>query len=770
MGTTQRHPLERCFLPLDQRTPPGPCFFRVIGRDAQGVTERHLTKFQQMASSGGLCLQDGLDNPSEPEISRFYQVVGESWAAPGLPLAERHMTMWLGQLRPEQRKALAAALMGVVELLRSQGTNETVVRNAYIKFMCWFRDPLGHLLTGIGRAMPPCVLFQGEISKYEMLLLHLLHRAGCDVVYVNFRSEEPYQKADRGGRFSELIRGELLTPPPASSAGGPAPKPGRNPPPAPSPARPPSPAGPPPWAGMEDTISLNGWAEGQAVWETVLLPNAKRTRGGSQKIHSLFAACFGADERGEYRNRLFRLKRALDGAGGKWLLLDQKPPAPTAAETAPFQSVDKSQSRSAVTAGLAARLTPACGRVQALLAQRAFALVMERLPEQDPVRVYNYGVRLACWIRRYTELLFEGYRPERQPVLLCYGPQAASGAALLWAMAQTGADVLYFSPDLDQRRVFADLFLPPVWTEVLFDNSLPAEPFPQREEKLRAGTTAYRASKELDRLLYSDTGMFRDRQFARSQPVTLKTTYDEVGQLWKEEAQFRPSFRTESGVVYVPNLFSKISGVDKGDLELYWDRIRAMVGENTYLADKVPFLQVNGPSMSTAQAAAFLHGGRLDPKALKESRFYRYDYMPDDTQDYILEKIQALIDYDLILDGGPDLPSSMLSVLMNLDKELLRLIQNFDFTREIPKFLIVDVTETMFTLEECILLAFLNLVGFDIAVFTPTGYRNLEKHLRPDSYDTLIAGEFRFDLTVPDLRARRKAGGDWFNRLFGLNR
>ena len=63
----------------------------------------------------------------------------------------------------------------------------------------------------------------------------------------------------------------------------------------------------------------------------------------------------------------------------------------------------------------------------------------------------------------------------------------------------------------------------------------------------------------------------------------------------------------------------------------------------------------------------------------------------------------------------------MLSVLMNLDKELLRLLQNFDFTKSIPKFLVVDVTEKMFTLEECILLAFLNLVGFDIAIFTPTG-------------------------------------------------
>ena len=115
--------------------------------------------------------------------------------------------------------------------------------------------------------------------------------------------------------------------------------------------------------------------------------------------------------------------------------------------------------------------------------------------------------------------------------------------------------------------------------------------------------------------------------------------------------------------------------------------------------------------------------------------------------------------------------ATMLSVLTNLDKELLRLLQNFDFTRTIPKFLVVDVTETLFSLEECILLAFLNLVGFDIAVFTPTGYRNLESHLRPDSFDTLTAGEFLFDLTVPDLRSRRAGeSGGWLGRLFGAGR
>lgn len=512
---------------------------------------------------------------------------------------------------------------------------------------------------------------------------------------------------------------------------------------------------------------VNRWMHDASFWDAVFLPCAQRESG---KFCSLFSVCFGGNDRAEYRNHLYHLKRALDASPKKGLLLEGKVPAPTNNEAAPFRALDKHLPRPLLIRTLAEKLAPACGKVPALLAQRAFSLVMEQYTEKDAVRFLNYGVRLACWLKRYVELFFEQYRSEHEPALVYYGPATEAEISLLWALAHAGVDVLYFSPALLGQEPFEKHFLPHDWQTTVYEQDLPMEPFPQREERVRASTTAYNASRELDQLLYSDTGMFRDRQFTRSQPVTLKTTYDEVGQLWREEAQYRPSFRTEDGIVYVPNLFSKISGVDKGDQKLYWDRIREMVTEDTYLVTTVPFLHVNGPSFSTPQARSFIHDGRLDPNALKSSRFYRYDYLPDDTQDYILEKIQALIDYDLIVNGGPDVAASMLSVLMNLDKELLRLLQNFDFTKSIPKFLVVDVTEKVFTLEECILLAFLNLVGFDIAIFTPTGYRNVEKYLHPDSFDTLVVGEFAFDLTIPDLRTKRAASsGGWLGRLFGSN-
>lgn len=745
--------LELCFQPLDRRTPPKTMFFRIIGRDAGGQILALLERWRMAAENSGACLP-GLENPTRDEICRFRNQVGEQFELDA-GLFERQITLWLGQVRPPRRPFLAAAMLEVLRKLQSQGANAYILKNVYTKFMCWLRGPLGSVCARLGGQMPPKVLFLGDISRHECCFLRLLCQAGCDVCYVHFLSAASYDKADPEGNFSRLIEGELRTAPnpPFVVTTPERPRSGhRKTAPPPVQKTPAPPAGPPPWENAGRDLCLNRWIKDRPVWDALLLPYDQR---GEERA-SVFALLLGADERGVYRNRLFHLRRALEAGGRSWILQTEKLRPPTPSETEVFRT-PPGLPRAETIRGLAERL-PA-GKSWTGLAQRALALALESSGETNESRFYNHAVRLACWLRRYAETLFqkEGSAP---PVFLYYGPVTTPEISLLWCLAQMGADVLYVSPE--KTDAFRNSALPRIWMEAVFENELPLEPFPQREEKIRARTTAYDAERELDNLLYNDTGMFRNRQFARSQPVTLRTTWDEVGQLWPEEAQVRPSFRTEEGVVYVPNLFSKICGVD-GDLNLYWERIRTMITPQTWVVTALPFLQNVGVEKDAVRSC--LHNGRLDPKALARAPFYRYGYLPQDTQDYMMEKMQALIDYDLIIDGGPDLPASILSVLLDLDRDLLRLVQGFDFTRTVPKLLVVDVTETMFSLEECILLAFLNLIGFDIAVFTPTGYRNLETHIRQDSFDTLNIGGFAYDLAVPVLRGRRPGGKGFFNRL-----
>ena len=330
------HPLGQCLLPVEQRVPQSARFYRVIGRDAGGAVLADLHAFYQLTRSEGLYIPDGIDNPVESEITRFYSTVGERFAFTR-EFISRHITMWLGQVRPAQRDLLAEALAEALALLKKQGSNDNIVRNAYIKFMCWLRSRFGPVLIGIGKSSPPKILFEGDISKYEALLLYALYLAGCDVVYVDFCSDASYQKADPAGAYSELVRGALLSMPPlhfTAGAGQPEPAAQQGP-------KPPE-SGPCPWESMSDQPCINSWAGGTPPIQAVMCPAAQR--GGV--LHSLFAVWFGADERAEYRNRLFHLKTALEGSVKQWLLLDQNLSAPSVEETAPFRGVDKRGARS----------------------------------------------------------------------------------------------------------------------------------------------------------------------------------------------------------------------------------------------------------------------------------------------------------------------------------------------------------------------------------------------------------------------------------------
>ncbi len=752
--------LECCFRPQEERSPAGARFFRIIGRDAEGRVVNLLGRFCREAQKNGVYLRGGLPNPTKAETSRFFDTVGAQFTL-GRPLLERHMTVWFGQLRPAQRQALSGAVMDTLELARRKGLGENILRNVYIKFMCWLRQPLGRVVSGIGAAKAPKLLAEKGITKHSALLFHALRLAGCDVWYVDFESEEEYLRADPDGSLSEPVRGSIFTPPAVHFADA-VNREGR-----PAPPRPAGSPVPPRTGGVQGiqkgpSVQLNSWlGERTTIWDAILLPAEKRGGNGAGPC-IMFAACFGVDERGKYRNRIFKLRNALEASGRRFVLCDHRIQNPTAPEAAPFQALDKNAPRPSLVYSIAGYI--ASGR-QGERVRAAFIRAMSLIPQQPPARFFSNAVRLACWLERYAKSLCAPDRSGFPPVFMYYGDLSAAELTLLWTLAESGTDVLYLSTDKAQADVFHNHILPHEWLEVELPNSIPTEPFPEREEKLRASTTAYNASRELDKLLYDDTGLYRDRQFTRCQPVTLRTTIDEVWQLWPEEAQYRPAFRAENGTVYVPNIFAKICGVDKGDEALFWNRLRGMVTENTWLITSVPFLTSEGAGVTMTEARSLLRGGKLDRKGIKDSRHYRYGYLPDNTQELILDKIQALLDYGMITDGGVGFPAVVLSTLLDIDKEILWLLQGFDFTRSIPKILAVDVTEEVFTLRECILLAFLNLAGFDIAVFTPTGYRNLESHLGPDVFDTLTAGVFRYGLAIPNLKGRGAASG-LLGRLF----
>ena len=103
-----------------------------------------------------------------------------------------------------------------------------------------------------------------------------------------------------------------------------------------------------------------------------------------------------------------------------------------------------------------------------------------------------------------------------------------------------------------------------------------------------------------------------------------------------------------------------------------------------------------------------------------------------------------------------------------LPKEILRLIQKFDFTKKNPKLIYINTGETMISLQDSILVTFLNLAGFDILFFVPTGYQSVENYFAEKLMEEHQIGEYKYDMQVPDLNniSTNSTRPSWRRKLF----
>ena len=152
-----------------------------------------------------------------------------------------------------------------------------------------------------------------------------------------------------------------------------------------------------------------------------------------------------------------------------------------------------------------------------------------------------------------------------------------------------------------------------------------------------------------------------------------------------------------------------------------------------------------------AYAAEFYKNGKLQKAKIKAHSCYQYGFLREEIQDHILEKLQLLIEQKTIkgtFENGTEY--TIIAAVLNLNKEIIRLIQKFDFTRKNPKLIYINTTESIISLEDSILTAFLNLVGFDVVFFVPTGYQSVEKFFNKRVMEEHQIGEYVYDLRVPD--------------------
>ena len=727
-------------------------FYRVAGYS--GEVAAFLTQYDQAARTNGVVIEGRIPNPDPKQLDYLAEMMGSDFQLDAGFLTQK-LTRWLPRLTGTQREAVVTAMTATLQDLQAHGKNENMLRNAYIKYMCWLYYKFERILGRLGGDELPKILYDGTVSSYELQLLVILARAGADIVLLERAGDAGYLRCDPTSQYAQLYQVSGLMPFPADFSLRQLREQGRQQ------AERQKLYGAP--AGIAPCT--NAWMKTPDVKEIL---TAVRARGDDPKLfYNAFVVQYGVEDKLLFPSDMVAFYQQLKREGRKVCLENGRLPPPTPEEIAAVRRRNH-QTAEQLAADLAANLQyPNNQQLQTLMRQAFLDVVLE---EDKTVggnlnRLLNKAVYLVAWMKRYQKDLFQNWQAPEVGVFLLFGACSGDNEALfLRLLAKLPVDVLVLLPDLNAPCVLKD----PALLDLHKEHSLPMTDFPVEPSQMRVRTAAYQAEREMDSILYQNTGLYRAKQHQKAEAVTLQTMYEEIGLLWDQELKYRPGFAAEGDTVTVPVLLEKICGIKDGPILPYWLEIKKLVTPETTLVTKLPWQTGLEANPMKPYATQFLRQGRLQREKIKQHKDYPYGILRPEIQDYLLDKLQVLLDEKLIAgtyQNGTEY--TIVSTILGLPKDLLRRIQNFDFTKKNPKLIIISTTEETLSLEDSILVAFLNLVGFDILFFVPTGYQSIEKYFQKPFANEHQLGPYRYDLQVPDFRTLHEGGKSSIRKLFG---
>ena len=727
-------------------------FYRVAGYS--GEVAAFLTQYDQAARTNGVVIEGRIPNPDPKQLDYLAEMMGSDFQLDAGFLTQK-LTRWLPRLTGAQREAVVTAMTATLQYLQAHWKNENMLRNAYIKYMCWLYYKFERILGRLGGDELPKILYDGTVSSYELQLLVILARAGADIVLLERAGDAGYLRCDPTSQYAQLYQAPGLTPFPADFSLRQLREQGRQQ------AERQKLYGAP--AGIAPCT--NAWMKAPDGKEIL---TAVRARGDDPKLfYNAFVVQYGVEDKLLFPSDMVAFYQQLKREGRKVCLENGRLPPPTPEEIAAVRRRNH-QTAEQLAADLAANLQyPNNQQLQTLMRQAFLDVVLE---EDKAVggnlnRLLNKAVYLVAWMKRYQKDLFQNWQAPEVGVFLLFGACSGDNEALfLRLLAKLPVDVLVLLPDLNAPCVLKD----PALLDLHKEQSLPMTDFPVEPSQMRVRTAAYQAEREMDSILYQNTGLYRAKQHQKAEAVTLQTMYEEISLLWDQELKYRPGFAAEGDTVTVPVLLEKICGIKDGPILPYWLEIKKLVTPETTLVTKLPWQTGLEANPMKPYATQFLRQGRLQREKIKQHKDYPYGILRPEIQDYLLDKLQVLLDEKLIAgtyQNGTEY--TIVSTILGLPKDLLRRIQNFDFTKKNPKLIIISTTEETLSLEDSILVAFLNLVGFDILFFVPTGYQSIEKYFQKPFANEHQLGPYRYDLQVPDFRTLHEGGKSSIRKLFG---
>lgn len=726
--------LNEYFQDLNLRRDKGVYFYRINGWSEQ--IGKFISIYYEAARKRGVIIEGKIPNPDKANLSYYDEMMGSSFQM-NLGFINSSLQKWLPRMNEFQRNNVAVSIYDTLDEMRREGKNDNILRNTYIKFMCWLYYKFERIVNMLGENHIPKILYEGNVSNYELKILAVLSKAGCDIVLLQYGGDAEYLKIDHSSKLSNLytesgmiafpqdfsikkIREELVNQQKQQRL-----------------------YGIPPAIGN----CTNAWISGS--WEEDILTSVHARGKDKGFFCNAFMRISGVEDKLTYVKDLFQLQLKIKSSERNLVVVNHVIAQPDMDEIA---QVRRSQYNHAehMIQDLSANLKYSANIELERLMRKAFVDTLLSANERNKSlnKLTNQAVYLICWLRRYQKELFVNWKlPEISVFIYLGGCRTESEALFLKLLSRLPVDVLILVPDLNKKCILEDKFL----YEVNFSDSLTVDRYPTETAEVKVGTAAYHAERELDTLMYQDSGIYRSMQHSRALTISLQTMYEEIAILWDQELKYRPNFSVTNEAVQIPVIFAKVSGVKDGDTQSYWLEMKKLITPDVLVYKNAAMATSTDANPVKPFAVEFFKNGKLLKQKIKSHKAYQYGVLREEIQDYILDKLQLLIDQKSIrgtFENGAEY--TITSTVLNLNKNIIRMIQRFDFTKKNPKILYINTSERVMTLEESIIVAFLNLAGFDVVFFIPTGYQNVEKHFTRTIVEEHQIGEYMYDLQIPD--------------------
>lgn len=726
------------FLDMDKRPEKGFYFYRINGYNTE--IGDFIQYYYERARKCGVIIEGRIPNPDEKNLEYYTEIMGMDFQM-NKPFIENSLRKWLPRMNDYQRRSVADSIYNTLENLKKAGKNDNMLKNAYIKFMCWLYYKFERIVNQLGENSVPKILYEGEISSYELMLISILSGAGCDVVILQYNGDGNYLKLDAQSMLSDKLELTGMGAFPSSYCLKMV------------------------LTDIQDKINnekiygikpklmncTNAWIKGKGL-EDIL--TSTLTRGRDEKFfYNCYIRINGVKDKITYQNELFQFQQELKNNKRKVVIIDSCIPQPSMDEIAKINRKNYTKNDQMIM-DLSANIQYSANLELQRIMVKSFVDIMlteAKQPGMNLNKLTNKAVYILCWLKRYQHELFNSWK---QPDIGCFiymgGCKNENEGLFMSFLGRIPVDVLILNPNLNVKCCLKDNIL----YEMNYTTSLAIDKFPQQNTGLHIGTAAYHAERELDTIMYQDSGIYRNQQYIKGNVVNLETMYEEIALMWDEELKYRPHFSTVDDVVNMPVIFAKISGVKDGQEQMYWSSIKQLMTPDTIVVKNPPFIQMTKPNQVKQHATEFFKNGRLLKDKIKQHSTYQYEFLREEIQNHMLDKLQMMIEQRIIrgtFENGTEY--TVISTVLNIPMEILRIIQKFDFTKKNPKILYINTGESFISLEDSIIIAFLNLVGFDIVFFVPTGYQNVEKYYNKPLMEEHQIGEYMYDLQIPNFEA-----------------